>query len=230
MAFNIFKRQTKKTCVVGLDGVPYTLISQLARDGVMPRFNELLDMGRMVPMHVTLPEISSVSWSSFMTGKNPGEHGIFGFTDLKEDGKSLRFPSYRDLKARTIWDRLGRKGGKSVVINQPSTYPALPIPGVLISGFVAIELRRSVAPPRYFDMLKEIGYEVDVDTELCKNSPRVLLRTLNTLLDKRQKVLDILWKDVDWSFMEVIVTGTDRLHHFLWDAFEDTAHPHHQGF
>jgi predicted AlkP superfamily phosphohydrolase/phosphomutase len=230
MPFNIFKKQSKQTCVVGLDGVPYTLISKLAETGVMPRFREILAQGRMVPMHVTLPEISAVSWSSFMTGKNPGEHGIFGFTDLKPDGKSLRFPSYRDLKAKTIWDRLGKKGGKSIVINQPSTYPALPIPGVLISGFVAIDLERSVTPPRYYAMLKDIGYEVDADTEKCKDSPPALLESLNSLLDKRQKVLDFLWKDIDWNFMEVIVTGTDRLHHFLWDAIEDDAHEHHEGF
>jgi predicted AlkP superfamily phosphohydrolase/phosphomutase len=230
MPFNLFKKQGKKTCVVGLDGVPFTLISQFAESGVMPRFREILGMGRMVPMHVTLPEISSVSWSSFMTGKNPGEHGIFGFTDLKDDGKSLRFPSYRDLKARTIWDRLGKKGGKSVVINQPSTYPALSIPGVLISGFVSINLERSVTPPHYFALLKEIDYEVDVDTDKLKDSPPDLLAALNSLLDKRQKVLDFLWKDIDWNFMEVIVTGTDRLHHFLWDAYEDGAHPHHDGF
>ncbi len=230
MPFSIFKKQARKTCVVGLDGVPYTLISQLAENGVMPRFRELLGMGRMVPMHVTLPEISAVSWSSFMTGKNPGEHGIFGFTDLKADGKSLRFPSYRDLKAKTIWDRLGKKGGKSIVINQPSTYPALPMPGVLISGFVAIQLERSVTPPRYYALLKEIGYEVDADTEKLKDSPPDLLASLNSLLDKRRKVVTFLWDDIEWNFMEVIVTGTDRLHHFLWDAYEDAGNPHHQGF
>ena len=81
----------------------------------MPRFREILAQGRMVPMHVTLPEISAVSWSSFMTGKNPGEHGIFGFTDLKEDGKSMLQKGYdaviglRDVKSTEYEQIAGKK-------------------------------------------------------------------------------------------------------------------------
>ncbi len=59
-----------------------------------------------------------------MTGANPGTHGIFGFTEFERGSYRIRFPSFPDLKAPTLWDRLGKKGRRSVVINQPSTYPA----------------------------------------------------------------------------------------------------------
>jgi predicted AlkP superfamily phosphohydrolase/phosphomutase len=230
MARTFFGRKQKRACVVGLDGVPYTLLRSLMDSGVMPRTAEIVSRGIIEPMTVTLPEISSVSWSTFMTGKNPGEHGIFGFTDLKEGSYGLRFPSFGDLKAPTIWDRLGERGLRSVVINQPSTYPARPIPGILVSGFVAIDLERSVAPVKHLGELERLGYRIDVDTERCKDDPDALFSELHALLDARRAAVDLFWEGEEWNLMEIVVTGTDRLHHFLWDACEDSGHPRHGDF
>ncbi|MDH3215936.1 MAG: alkaline phosphatase family protein [Candidatus Krumholzibacteria bacterium] len=230
MAFKLFKRDKKKACVVGLDGVPHSLLTSLIQQGVMPNTQRIVQCGVLRSMTVTLPEISSVSWSTFMTAKNPGEHGIFGFTDLKEHSYELRFPSFRDLKTDTIWDRLGRAGLQSIVINQPSTYPAREIPGVLIAGFVAIDLMRAVYPRKYMALLTRCGYQVDIDTAACRDNPRQLFSELASLLECRQTVTDELWKKEDWHLMEVVITGTDRLHHFAWDAYEDAAHPHHGDF
>ena len=131
-----------RVCVIGLDGVPFDLLRRLAGEGVMPAMRKLLGEGHLHKLKASLPEISSVSWTSFMTGTNPGQHGIFGFTDLQEKSYRLRFPNSADVKAPTIWDRLGERGLKSIVINQPSTYPARKIEGALVAGFVAIELAR----------------------------------------------------------------------------------------
>ncbi|GAG48050.1 unnamed protein product, partial [marine sediment metagenome] len=80
-------------------------------------------------MKASLPEISSVSWTNFMTGTNPGTHGIFGFTDFKTDSYDLCFPNFLDLKKETFWDKLGEQRKKCIIINQPSTYPARKING-----------------------------------------------------------------------------------------------------
>ena len=115
-------------------------------------------------MDATLPEISSVSWSSFMTGVNPAKHGIYGFMDLKPGTYQMIFPSYPHLKTETIWDTLGKRGKRSVVINLPGTYPARPHEGVLISGFVAIDLKKAVHPASILPALEATGYRIDVDT------------------------------------------------------------------
>jgi predicted AlkP superfamily phosphohydrolase/phosphomutase len=226
----LFGRKKKRACVVGLDGVPYTLLRSMMEKGVMPRTREIVSPGVLRPMTVTLPEISSVSWSTFMTGKNPGEHGIFGFTDLKPGTYDLRFPTFRDLGTETIWDLIGKRGGRSVVVNQPSTYPAREIPGVLISGFVSVDIDKSVQPRRHLAMLARHGYRVDIDTEKCRENLPLLFSQLAALLEARRAVVDELWRGEDWTFMEAVVTGTDRLHHFAWDAFEDESHPHHKDF
>ncbi|HET6349338.1 MAG TPA: alkaline phosphatase family protein [Candidatus Krumholzibacteria bacterium] len=230
MALKWFQQPSQRACVVGLDGVPCSMIRRFVRDGVMPRLGAIIAQGALHETTVSLPEISSVSWSTFMTGRNPGEHGVFGFTDLHPGTYTLSFPSFRDLKCDTIWDRMGEQKMRSVVVNQPATYPARPVHGALISGFVAVHLDKSVFPARYLRQLREMNYEVDLDAELVRDNPTALFRALHELLAVRERITDVLWSEEKWNLMEVVVTGTDRLHHFLFDAYEDEGHPQHAGF
>lgn len=216
--------------MVGLDGVPYTLLKRLTDDGTMPQMAEMLRSGRLTKMRVTLPEISAVSWPSYMTGVNPGGHSIFGFTDLKPQSYSLRFPSFHDLRAPAIWDKLAERKKRSVVINQPSTYPARPLEGVLISGFVALSLRKAVHPPQILPQLQQAGYIIDIDTMRAREDHSYLAAELFRTLEARERTVGALWESEKWDYFEVVVTGTDRLHHYLWDALDDGAHPHHETF
>jgi len=225
----LFGRKKQRTLVVGLDGVPHPLITKLADDGVMPNVAKLKGMGHLSKMKVTLPEISAVSWPSFMTGTNPGTHGIFGFIDPKPGSYDIRFPNFRDLKAPTIWDRLGGRKKKSVVINQPSTYPAREIPGTLVAGFVALSLKKAVWPPRFADDLSEAGYEIDIDTREAREDHDYLMKALDETLEGRKAAVDLLWKQ-DWDLFEVVVTGTDRLQHYIWSAYDDPSDSYHQAF
>ena len=78
------------------------MIRQFIADDTMPTMAQLVREGHLHKMTVTLPEISSVSWTSFMTGAGPGEHGVFGFIDLKPGGKETRFPwSITSLEKRS---------------------------------------------------------------------------------------------------------------------------------
>jgi predicted AlkP superfamily phosphohydrolase/phosphomutase len=217
-----------RVCVVGLDGVPAELLRRLAAAGVMPRTADLVASGHLRTMRASIPEVSSVSWSCFMTGANPGVHGIFGFTDLEPGSYEIRFPSFADLAVPTIWDRLGDRGLRSVVLNQPATYPARVIPGAIVSGFVAVDLARAVRPLPYLAPLRRRGYRLDVDTERARVDHDFLFSELAATLRAREAALDLLWQVEDWDFFQVVVTGTDRLYHFLWDAVADESHPRHR--
>ncbi len=230
MALKWFQQPGRRACVVGLDGVPHTMLTRLMADGVMPNLARIAAASVVRSMTVSLPEISSVSWTTFMTGRNPGTHGIYGFTDLHEGSYRLRFPSFRDVRCDTIWDILGREKMRSVVVNQPATYPARPIHGALVSGFVAVHLDKAVFPARHLRAAREMDYRIDIDAgEVRGDTPR-LYRRLHELLDSRRRMVDHLWEAEKWNLMEIVVTGTDRLHHFQFDAWEDAAHPHHGDF
>ena len=102
--------------------------------------------GTLLQMDTSIPDISSVAWTSFMTGSNPGRHGIYGFLDLQPNSYKIYFPNSRHIQSKTLWDVAGGAGRRSVVINVPSTYPAQPLNGVLISGFVAININKATYP------------------------------------------------------------------------------------
>jgi len=224
------KKKKRKIFVLGLDGVPYTLLKEMASKGLLPAISGLLDKGALHKMKVTIPEVSSVSWPSFMTGKNPGTHGIFGFTDLASSSYNIRFPSFTDIRIKTIWDILADRGLRSVVLNQPSTYPARKINGAMVSGFVAIDLAKSVYPLRLKDELEKFNYMIDIDTVKCRDDPDLLIEQLDWSLNTREKAMNYLWDEVDWDYFEMVITGTDRLHHYLWDAYNNLEHPYHMKF
>jgi predicted AlkP superfamily phosphohydrolase/phosphomutase len=221
-------RRKPRISVLGLDGVPFGLLARLADQGVMPRTAEILRGGGLRQMRAALPPVSSVSWSSFMTGANPAEHGIFGFTDVDPDSYRLRFPLFSDLAVPTLWDRLGEAGRRSAVINQPATYPARQSPGLLVSGFVALSLEKSVWPAKHLPALQRMGYRIDVDTDGASEHPQRLLADLKATLELRRRAAAHFWELEDWDYFQVVVTETDRLHHFLWSAVAESGAPHHQ--
>ncbi|MBW2147993.1 MAG: alkaline phosphatase family protein [Deltaproteobacteria bacterium] len=213
-----------KVVVVGLDGVPHSLLVRLAEAGVTPNISRILSEGMLSPMETTFPEISSVAWTSFMTGQNPGRHGIFGFTELAGDTYRLHFPGFGQVKEPVLWDVLEQYGLRSVVLNLPSTYPAPPVNGVLVSGFVAPRLEHAVYPPEIIPVLQGMNYRVDVDANLGHTSPEKLMEDLMDTLELRRKAFHYLWENHRWDLFLMVITGTDRLHHFLWDAWEEPGH------
>jgi len=226
--FNLDKK--KKLLIIGLDGVPLPMIQDMTARSLMPRLKEILDTSTLVQMEVSIPEISSVSWSSFMTGTDPGNHGIFGFVELEPGKYRYRFPDFRDLQSPTFFDELGNYKKRSVIINLPATYPAREIPGVLISGFVALDLQKAVYPASLFPFLRDLDYQIDVETQKAKADPRGFIVDLHRSLEKRMQAADHLWRREKWDLFMFTVTETDRLHHFFYDAYTDPAHALHEDF
>jgi len=224
----LFSKPKKRAVLIGLDGVPYTLLQKLIEKGVTPNLGRVAQAGatHFKQMDATLPEISSVSWSSFMTGVNPAKHGIYGFMDLKPGTYQMIFPGYSHLKTETIWDKLGKRGKRSVVINLPGTYPARPHDGVLISGFVAIDLKKAVHPASILSLLEATGYRIDVDTSKGADAD-FLYKDLAETLVAREKAFDHFWRAENWDLFVAVITGTDRLQHFQWHAVEDENDPNH---
>lgn len=218
----------KRIVIVGLDGVPYRLIQELSQNGIMPNFAKLIESGVFRRMESSIPEISSVAWSSIITGVNPGEHGIFGFTDLAPESYQTVFTNFSSLKAPAFWHQDETK--RSVIINVPSTYPAKRLNGVLIAGFVALNLEKAIYPPSLIPKLKSMDYRIDVDYERANESASFFFSDLNKTLKARISVYRYLWQNEDWDTFMLVFTGTDRLMHFFWNAYEDAKNNYHSAF
>ncbi len=219
---------SQQVAVLGLDGVPFSMLREFLDRGVMPHLAEAAKHGSLVQMETTLPAVSSVAWTSFMTGVNPGEHGIFGFTDLKDGEIALKLPSFDDVCAPVLWNRI--KDKRSLVVNLPFTYPARPLQGVLISGFVAPIFERAVYPDSLIPWLKAKNYRTDVDSVRGREEPASLIKELFDNINTLEDVMLSLMKAEPWDLFIGVITGTDRLHHFFFDARGDTSHRFHRDF
>ena len=219
MLFNQTER--KKFVVLGLDGLPASLALKWA--GKLPNLKRIA--GKCEPISAELPELSPVNWTSFFTAQKPEKHGLYGFTSIDPQTYTLSINNFEQVLCPTIFDALGEKGLISKVINLPNTYPAKPLRGMLISGFVADSFDQAVQPPFLLSPLRDTGYQLEADTSRGIMDPDYLFDQVAKTLEGRLKALELLWNDLAWDLFTIVFTETDRLYHFFYPAFEDESHP-----
>jgi predicted AlkP superfamily phosphohydrolase/phosphomutase len=218
-------QQRPRLLLLGLDGLPLDLARRLGRR--LPNLARIAHAPQATPVHAELPELSPVNWTSIYTAAGPEEHGVFGFTRIHPATYATAVADFDQVRVPAVFDRLGEAGLRSKVLNLPNTYPARPIPGMLVSGFVACDLDKAVHPPFLAPVLRSSGYVLEADTSRAAEKPEALLERLAAALRSRERAFDMLFKDHDFDLFIVVLTETDRLFHFLYAAVEDDAHPLH---
>jgi predicted AlkP superfamily phosphohydrolase/phosphomutase len=219
-----------KVVILGIDGVPCSLLRDFTTNNVMPNLSSLLREGTLSEMYASIPEVSSTSWTTFMTGVNPGKHNIYGFMELRPYSYKFYFPNSDNIKSDTIWDILGRNGKRSIVINVPSTYPAKPLNGMLTAGFVSLDLQKATYPDEAYQYLRSINYRMDVESHKASQSLELLAEDIDSTFKTRREAILHFYDNEEWDLFIGTITETDRLHHFLWSALEDSSHPLHGFF
>ena len=86
--------------VIGIDGASYDLCERWMAEGYLPNLAGIKRAGVWAPLRSTIPSTSPVAWSTFMTGKNPGEHGVFGFFVPERPGPHLPPTRFRPVSSR----------------------------------------------------------------------------------------------------------------------------------
>ena len=149
-----------KTVIIGLDGATYDILNPLIAEGVMPCLGAFLARGAHGILKSTIHPLTPPAWSTLMTGVSPGTHGIFDF--IRVD-RTASVPSYtlatsEDLKVATMWDIASAQGRRVTTLNFPVMFPARPIEGVVIPGYVPWSyLGRAIHPRSMAKRLKELG-------------------------------------------------------------------------
>jgi predicted AlkP superfamily phosphohydrolase/phosphomutase len=224
----IFRRlrpqQPRRVAVIGLDGTPYTFLQRLLGEDRMPHLARLLGEGELARIHSVHPCVSSVAWSTYMTGVNPARHGIFGFVDRKAGSYEITIPTARAMRAPTLWEVLSQAGKRVIVMNVPVTYPPRPVNGLLVGCFLSPSLEKATYPPELAGRLARLGYRLDTDPWKARQSKEVALQEVNEVFDRRVQALFDLMETEPWDFLQCHVMETDRLHHFLWEEMEQ-GHP-----
>ncbi len=119
----------EKVAVIGLDGLSWRYFNKILKAGAM-RYTKSLHQNQKAyksVLEATIPPSTPPSWSSIMTGVNPGKHGIFAFDYVDTKTLKQRLFTALDLMHPRIHEMLAMKGIRSVMINPIPDYPLIPI-------------------------------------------------------------------------------------------------------
>ena len=231
--------RSPRVMVLGLDGATWALLRRFAGEGIMPNLASFLKRGCSADLITQVPPVTATAWSSFVTGLNPGKHGVFEFLlrkkGLAENARSAHNP-FGEVPVNSalrdgipVWDLAGEAGLKSVVKGVPITYPPSKLDGFMLSGFLTPFGRRDfVEPPELLDELEaEFGsYRLYHRQVYSKRGVSAVLDELEGVLDFDIKVTRCLMDRIDWSLFISHFWGTDRASHELWHLLDEKHERH----
>jgi hypothetical protein len=159
------RAKVKRVVVLGLDGMEPTITEKYMAESRLPNLSKLAEKGSYCRLGTTLPAMTPVAWSTFMTGCNPGKHNVFDFltvdrrnylpmlssVHIGDPKKTVRLGKYRipiskpDIrllrKGRPLWSILGEHGVFSTIVRMPITFPPERFRGVALSAMCVPDLR-----------------------------------------------------------------------------------------
>ena len=221
-----------RVLLVGLDGATLDLIAPWAAAGSLPHLARLMQCGTFTQLRSTVPPATFPAWTSFLTGTNPGQHGIYDFTRRIPGTYRLEFVNATYRRRPSVWRLLSQAGRRVAAIGFPASYPPEPVNGLLIGGFdspVTTTIDRSfVYPPGLYDeIVREVGpYELTGFQEL-RIGPgwhEVALSRLLHAARRRRDIATALLRRETWDCFAVHFGETDTVAHHFW-AFHDPASP-----
>jgi predicted AlkP superfamily phosphohydrolase/phosphomutase len=222
-------RTDRRVFAVGLDGATLDLIRPWAAEGKLPNLARIMDEGSHGTLESTIPPVTGPAWVSFMTGKNPGKHGVGDFLQ-RIPGEYDRAPvNSTSIRAEPFWVSASRLGKKVGILNVPVTYPPYEVNGFLVSGLLTPRNTDAFTyPPELAAALQEAtgGYRVNLDHFYSEGSGDKFLADLRNLIDARTSAARYLMDRHEWDFFMVHYIATDWVQHFLWHCL-DSTHPRH---
>ena len=224
-------RATETVLVIGLDGATFDLIEPWVSSGKLPALGGLLETGVRATLFSTHQSNSAQAWSSFITGKNAGKHGIYDFISPVLGSYDVRFVSAGLREGKSLWRLLSEAGRKVGIVNVPITYPPEKVEGFLISGLDAPGAREDAFYP--IGLREELEHNVGpyilesgVWGYVRRGRYDVALRKLHQTIERRLAAARYLMTHKPWDLFMVVFTATDRVQHHYW-KFMNPDHPNY---
>lgn len=229
-----------KTLLIGLDGATFTVLQPFL-DGsgeegvVMPFLADMIKNGYSAILKSTNHPLTPPAWTSVVTGRTPGHHGIYDFVRFEDHGDEMFFTLYdaRDIRCETLWQIAGREGKNVVSLNFPMMAPPPEISGSLVPGFVSWKhLRRNTWPTSLYDRIaaledfdpKELSWDFERESQIGEAMPDQELYTWV----ERHLPRDKQWFNIGKHLLDedspdlfaLMLDGTDKIQHQAWHVLD----------
>lgn len=216
-----------KTLVLGFDGASPNLINEWLDQ--LPAFGAFKRRGIFGQTVPPVPAQTPVAWTTFMTGRNPGNHGIFSFAMRRRGAYERDIIGPEMLRSKTLWRILSEAGKSIAIINVPMS-DIEEVRGFVIPGFLST--REGVPYPDGIKgkILKRFKTErirgdLDIDTlDKAATDPDLFFERVNDITDEMADISLYLLREGGWDFFMSVFMGLDRIQHFFW-KYVDPTHP-----
>jgi predicted AlkP superfamily phosphohydrolase/phosphomutase len=225
------------TILIGLDGATFGILDDLIADGHMPALGALLARGARAGLLSTAHPLTPPAWTTLMTGRTPGQHGVFDFVKCVVRGGTAFFTlnNFADIRCETIWAIVSRLRGRVLSLNFPLMAPPPKVAGAIVPGLLSWRhLRRNVFPREVYQELqalpdfdpRELSWDFENEKKALQNMPDEELEPWTRFHITRERrwfqVLNRLWDRGPYDLTAVLFDGVDKLQHGCW-RFLDPA-------
>ena len=223
--------KTPRVVVIGLDGATFQVLDPLMREGVMPFLSRFLAEGTRAGLRTIVPALTPPAWTSLMTGRSPGHHGVFDFFRMdSRDTRHIRFATSVDVACETIWSMASRQRRRVTTLNYPLMFPPPRVDGNVVAGWVPWKhLRLACHPEGLFDRLRalpgfdqrELAMDIKLEeraTEGCSN-PDEYAPWIELHIRRERHWSESLRHLTDTDpcdLTAVLFDGVDKLQHLCW--------------
>jgi predicted AlkP superfamily phosphohydrolase/phosphomutase len=215
--------------IFGVDGGTLEIVRPLAAKGLLPNFARVMERGVADELDSTFPPMTFPAFTTFMTGKNPGGHGVFDFFERVPGRYGVRFVNANSRRSRTLWRMLSQAGRRVAVIGFPVTYPPEPINGLMISGFDAPGIgakadRTCFYPTGFYDELRrEVGEYVitpTVDMLRAEDHPGEGVAAILETIERKVRTALYAQARERWDCFAFMLIESDFAGHRYWKYYD----------
>ncbi|MFB6209884.1 MAG: alkaline phosphatase family protein [Candidatus Nanohaloarchaea archaeon] len=202
-----------RVAVIGLDGATWRILDPLIEEGELSFFERLKKEGVWGELETTTPPVTASAWPSFMTGKKPESHGIYGFELV--DGEEIRTVNGSYIQDERFWEVASSRGKRCCIFNVPVTFPPQDINGLMVSGMTTPSEKNDFTYPSDLkqELLEEFDYEIEA-RGIYALEEQEFLDEIYRIYEKRKQALDRLRKKEEWDLFVSVIRITDILTHF----------------
>jgi predicted AlkP superfamily phosphohydrolase/phosphomutase len=225
--------------LIGLDGATFSVLDPYMNSGVMPFLADLSRQGTRAVLRSIVPALTPPAWTSLVTGKHPGQHGIFDFFQKEEPGSIyFSFASSQEVGSATIWTLASAQDRRVISLNFPLTFPPPPVQGAIVPGGMMPwrQLRLGCHPPGLFERLQSLpGFNpremLDMQLEIkaidgCPEEEHAEFVELHIRREHRwAEVLRHLMESEPADLVAVLFDGVDKLQHLCWRFIDPACRP-----
>ncbi len=217
---------SSRVIVFGLDGATWDIARPLIDAGRMPNLARLMAAGTAGPLASTVPPISAAAWITFLTGQNPGRHGVYQFRkmDMRQyGGYRDEFATSQDYVGRSFIELAGQRGRRVAAVGVPMTYPPFPVNGFLVSGFPRpFGPRAHAYPPAKAEALGR--WDEVQDSFNFSLSAAKTVETSDYWVRKYTDISLAALAEEQFDLFLVVWNSTDNIPHLFW-KYTDPSFP-----